>query len=310
MRLRSGGWLAIAALISLPVYGVHAWAQEAAAAENITIEQPVQSDSPEAQPDSPEASSDGEDARLGASEAQPAADASGAAEPSPAITETTITVPAQASVEPTAVQKAFEKRFPEIEVEGVETTPFPGLYEVRIGADLLYVNADVDYILQGSLIDAKRRADLTAERMDELSRVDFSELPLELAIKQVKGDGSRVMAIFEDPNCGYCKQLHNTLKDVDNITVYTFLFPILSPDSSTKARDIWCAQDRSTAWRDWMLGGKKPANAECDTPVEQTLALGKKLKVQGTPAIFFADGSRINGALPLDALNQKLDMLK
>ncbi|MFT0545008.1 DsbC family protein [Allopusillimonas ginsengisoli] len=266
MRLRLAGWLATAALVSLPVYGVQAWAQQATAAEpteKITIKEA------------------GQDAQ-----AQPVAAAT-----------------------PDAVQKAFKKRFPEIDIGEVTPTPFPGLYEIQVGSDLLYVNADVDYILQGSLIDARRRTDLTAQRMDVLSRVDFSDLPLEIAIKQVKGDGSRVMAIFEDPNCGYCKQLHKTLKDVDNVTVYSFLFPILSPDSTTKARNIWCAEDKTEAWRDWMLSGKKPAEAECDTPIEQSLALGRKLKVQGTPAIFFADGSRINGALPLDALKQKLDTL-
>ncbi len=284
MRLRLAGWLATAALVSLPVYGVHAWAQQATTTEStekVTIEQPEQGVKPQPQQD-----------EVGVS-------ASTAGNSGSAAAATTA-----------AVQKAFEKRFPEIDVGGVAPTPFAGLYEVQVGSDLLYVNADVDYILQGSLIDAKRRTDLTAERIDALSRVDFADLPLDIAIKQVKGDGSRVMAIFEDPNCGYCKQLHKTLNDVDNVTIYSFLFPILSPDSTTKARNIWCAKDKTEVWRDWMLRGKKPAEAECETPIEQSLALGRKLNVQGTPAIFFADGSRINGALPLNALKQKLDTLK
>lgn len=290
MRLRLAGWLATVALVSLPVYGVHAWAQQATATEPTeinTIEQPEPGAKAPAQQDAAASSASGSSAGSGAAVKRVAAQAT-----------------------PEAVQKAFEKRFPEIEIGGVTPTPFPDLYEIQVGSDLLYVNADVDYILQGSLIDAKRRTDLTAERMDALSQVDFADLPLEIAIKQVKGDGSRVMAIFEDPNCGYCKQLHNTLKDVDNVTVYSFLFPILSPDSTTKARNIWCAEDKTAAWRDWMLRGKKPAEADCETPIEQSLALGRKLNVQGTPAIFFADDSRINGALPLEALKQKLDMLK
>jgi thiol:disulfide interchange protein DsbC len=207
------------------------------------------------------------------------------------------------------VKKAFEKRFPGIGVEAVNTTPFPDLYEVQIGMDLLYTNAKVDYILQGSLIDAKARTDLTAERMEKLSAVDFASLPLDLAVKQVKGDGSRMMAVFEDPNCVYCKRLHQSLRELDNTTVYTFLFPILSPDSETKARDVWCAKDPAKAWSDWMLNGKTPAEAQCDTPVETVLELGRKLMVQGTPAIFFADGSRVNGALPLEDLKAKLDTL-
>lgn len=210
---------------------------------------------------------------------------------------------------PDTVRKSFEERFPGIDVTVVHRTPFPGLFEVQIGMDVLYTDAKVDYVLQGSLVDTKTRRDLTAERLEELSKVAFSSLPLELAVKQVKGDGSRQLAVFEDPNCGYCKRLHQTLAQVDNTTVYTFLFPILSPDSTIKARNIWCAKDQAATWRNWMLNGVTPPEAECETPVETVLALGKQLRVQGTPAIIFEDDSRVNGALPLDALTQKLDTL-
>lgn len=208
-----------------------------------------------------------------------------------------------------AVRQAFEKRFPGVEVSSVMPTPFKDVFEVRVGMDLLYTNASVDYVMQGSLIDAKARKDLTAERLEDLSRVAFDSLPLELAVKQVKGTGARKLAVFEDPNCGYCKQLHRTLKEIDDTTVYTFLFPVLSPDSEVKARNIWCAKDSAAAWKAWMLDGKVPAEATCDTPVEKVMALGRKLMVQGTPAIIFADGTRVNGALPLAALRQRIDAL-
>lgn len=211
---------------------------------------------------------------------------------------------------PESVRKSFEGRFPGIQAQDVRRTPFPDLFEVQIGRDLLYTNATADFVLQGALIDAKNRRDLTAERLEELSKVAFETLPLELAVQQVKGDGSRKIAVFEDPNCGYCKRLHQTLTQVDNITVYTFLFPILSPDSTEKARNIWCAQDQAATWRAWMLDGTVPPEVVCDTPVEKVLALGRGLMVQGTPAIIFADGSRANGALPLDALNQRLAAVK
>ncbi|MEO6983846.1 MAG: DsbC family protein [Paralcaligenes sp.] len=207
------------------------------------------------------------------------------------------------------IKSVFSTRFPEVEVTAVRETPFPGLYEVQIGMDVIYTDAQVSYLLQGSLIDAKTRVDLTSERLAALSKVSFASLPLDLAIKQVKGTGARKMAVFEDPNCVYCKQLHHTLKDIDNVTVYTFLLPILSPDSAIKARDVWCAKDRTGAWTDWMVNGKAPVSAVCDTPVKQILALGKKLMIQGTPAIFFADGTRVNGALPLENLREKLDSL-
>ncbi len=209
-----------------------------------------------------------------------------------------------------AIGKRFESRFEGIEVTEVRPTAFAGLYEVLIGGDILYTDAQVEYVLQGTLVDAKTHRDLTAERLAKLSEVPFDSLPLHLAIKQVKGNGERKLAIFEDPNCGYCKMLHKTLAQIDNTTVYTLLFPILSPDSETKARDIWCAKDQAATWRDWMVDGKTPPEAKCDTPVEEILALGRKMRVQGTPAIIFSDGSRVNGALPLEALNQKLASLK
>lgn len=221
------------------------------------------------------------------------------------VLSTATLAPAQAE----SIRRHFEARFPGIQVTLVRATPLAGLYEVQVGMDLLYTDETADYVLQGSLIDARARRDLTAERIEVLQQVAFDSLPLDKAIKQVKGDGSRQVAVFEDPNCGYCKQLHRTLLEVDDVTVYTFLFPILSPDSMVKARDIWCAADSAQAWKDWMLEGKVPAAAQCETPIRETLALGRKLNVQGTPALFFADGTRLNGAPPLAVLEKKLDAL-
>lgn len=205
------------------------------------------------------------------------------------------------------VKKRFEARFPGIEITAVRPTPFSGLFEVQIGMDLLYSDTAVSYVMQGSLVDAASRVDLTSKRLVELSQVPFDQLPLDKAIKQVKGNGERVLVAFEDPNCGYCKRLHETLNEVDNVTVYTLLYPILSPDSHDKARNIWCAPDRDAAWRAWMLDGVTPAEAKCDTPVEEIAALGRQMTIRGTPALFFADGSRVNGAMPLTALVEKLD---
>lgn len=209
-----------------------------------------------------------------------------------------------------SVKSAFELRFEGLDVTQVRATPVPGLYEVQIGMDLIYVDEQVDHVFQGTLIDARTRVDLTAARLQKLSEVPFESLPVEHAIKIVKGDGSRKLAVFEDPNCGYCKQLHASLKDMDNITLYSFQFPILSPDSIMKSRDIWCADDSAVTLQAWMLDGKVPVAAQCDdNPVEQVLELGRKLMVRGTPAILFADGSRVNGALPADQLKLKLDTL-
>jgi len=209
------------------------------------------------------------------------------------------------------VRQAFTARFPSFPLEGVAVTPFPDLYELRIGDELIYTNAQVDYLMQGSLIDAQSRADLTEQRLQALNHVEFSELPLELAIRQVHGSGKRQLVLFEDPNCGYCKMLQKTLKQVDDITIYTFLFPILSEDSAIKARNIWCAPNRTQVWQDWMRKGEVPATATCDnTPMSTLLALGKKMRVRGTPALIFADGSQVGGALPLEALQEKLERVE
>lgn len=202
------------------------------------------------------------------------------------------------------IRKLFESRFPGIKVDAINISPMPGVYEVQVGLDLLYTDAAVNYVLQGSLIDAKDRRDLTAERLDVIQKVAFDSLPLENAIKQVKGTGEHVFAMFEDPNCGYCKQMHKSLEQIDNTTIYSFLFPILAPDSTTKSRDVWCADDSAKAWHDWMVNGVKPATAECETPIKANLDLGRKLKVQGTPALFFPDGTRVKGALPLEELQR------
>ena len=160
--------------------------------------------------------------------------------------------------------------------------------------------------MEGPLIDAMTRRDVTRESQEKLSAVTFDQLPLDLAIKQVKGDGSRKVAIFEDPNCGYCKQLRKTMESVDNVTIYTFLYPILSPDSKIKVRDVWCARTRARPGTTGCCAARSrpPPNATCP---RKLLALGQRLMVRGTPTLFFADGSRISGALPLDQLKERLN---
>ena len=187
-----------------------------------------------------------------------------------------------------AVKKLFAERFNNPPIAGVRLTPY-GLYEVQLGSDLVYT-----------------RRDITRERQDELAKMPFDQLPFELAFKQVRGDGSRKLAIFEDPNCGYCKALRKSLGEIDNLTVYTFPYPILSPDSTQKVKNIWCAKDRAETWDAWMLKGVVPPTVNCEVPVDKMVALGQKLMVRGTPAIFFADGSRVGGAIPKDELEKRL----
>lgn len=212
-----------------------------------------------------------------------------------------------------AVKKMIEPRLGQgAKVDSVAKTPYSGLFEVRVGSDILYTDEKAKYLFIGRVLDTQTYQDYTKTRVDELSKIKFSDLPLASAMKVVKGNGKRVIAVFEDPNCGYCKRFDKTLQEIDNITVYTFLYNILSEDSVTKARDIWCSADRSKAWDDWMLNGKAAAAAAtgCTTPHEKVLALGKKLKVTGTPTIFFADGTRIPGAIDAQGLEAKLAAIK
>jgi len=230
-----------------------------------------------------------------------------AQKPSAAATvSATSSAPDAATVAKTeAVKKLFADRFDQPPITGVRLTPY-GLYEIQLGMDLLYTDEKVSFVLDGTLIDAMTRRDMTRERQDALAKIPFDQLPFELSFKQVKGNGTRKVAIFEDPNCGYCKQLRQSLKDIDNVTVYTFPYPILSQDSTNKVRHIWCAKDRAATWDAWMLKGQVPPTIECDAPTDAMVALGQKLLVRGTPALFFADDTRVGGAIPKDEIEKRL----
>lgn len=221
------------------------------------------------------------------------------------------TKPAQdtpAAVTPESVKAAMEAFIGAAAVESVSATPYPGFYEVLLkSGELVYTDSKVSFIMDGRVIDTGTRRDVTQERMNALSAIDFKTLPLDQAIKQVKGNGSRVLATFEDPNCGYCKKLGKDISGMDNVTVYTFLYPILSEDSTRKSRNIWCAADRAKVWNDWIVNGVTPPQAECDSSVvDKNVAFGKRLKIQGTPTMFLADGSRLGGYLPAAQLEQAL----
>lgn len=212
-----------------------------------------------------------------------------------------------------AVKKLVEPKLGDgVKVDSVTKTPYAGLFEVRVGSDILYTDEKAQYLFLGSVIDAQSSTDLTKQRTDELSKVKFSDLPLELALKSVTGNGKRVIAIFEDPNCGYCKRFRKTLQGVENLTVYTFMYNILSDDSTVKSKNIWCSADKSKAWDEWMLNNKAAptAAANCNMPNDKILALGKKLRVTGTPTIIFADGSRLPGAVDAKAMEAKFASLK
>lgn len=209
------------------------------------------------------------------------------------------------------IKKTLENKLG-AKIESVSKSGYLGLYEVYLDGQILYTDEKVTAILAGNLIDAKTMKNVTDERMRKLTAIKFSELPLDRAIKQVRGDGKRVLATFEDPNCGYCKRLAKDLQKLDNVTIYTFLYPILSEDSLKKSKQVWCASDRAKAWNDWMIEGKAPAGKDdCDaSAVTRNQEFGRKLNITGTPTLFFADGERIPGAVPIAKIEQKLGQIK
>lgn len=222
-------------------------------------------------------------------------------------------VGAETPVEAT-IKKALEPRLGEgVKIESIKETPYAGLYEIRAAGDILYTDKKGEFLIIGHVYNVKTSQDLTKDRIEEINKVKFSDLPFESAVKLVKGDGKRVIAVFEDPNCGYCKRFRQTtLKEMDNVTVYTFMYNILSDDSFVKSKNIWCAPDRNKAWDEWMTSGKAApvAAAGCATPNDKIVALGRKLHITGTPSIFFADGSRIPGAVDTKTLEDKLSSIK
>ncbi|HYD94207.1 MAG TPA: DsbC family protein [Noviherbaspirillum sp.] len=212
-----------------------------------------------------------------------------------------------------AIKKAIEPRLGNgVKIDSVTKTPYGGLYEVRVGGDILYTDAKAEYLFVGRIIDTKTMQDQTKARLDEINKIKFADLPFDSALKMVKGNGKRVIAVFEDPNCGYCKRFRQTLNEMDNVTVYTFMYNILSEDSSIKSRNIWCSTDRVKAWDDWMLKGKEAAAApaNCTAPNDKIFELGQRLKITGTPTIFFTDGTRIPGAVDMKTLESKLASIK
>lgn len=209
-----------------------------------------------------------------------------------------------------AVKQGMEAYVGAPVVESVTVVPYGGLYEVLLkSGELVYTDERVGFIIDGRIIDTATRRDVTQARLTQLSAIDVGALPLERAIKQVKGTGERVLVTFEDPNCGYCKRLGKELASIDDVTIYTFLYPILGEDSTRKSRNIWCAQDQAKAWNEWILESKTPAVAECDSSVvDANVKLGGALRINGTPTMFLANGQRIGGYVPADQLQQALDL--
>jgi len=209
------------------------------------------------------------------------------------------------------VKKAVEAAYPKFKVDKVTKTAFAGLYEVFMGGQIIYTDEKVSFLIaEGHMVDTKTKKDITGERLEELTKIDFASLPLDQAIKVVKGNGSRKLVVFSDVDCPYCKRLErNELSNINDVTIYTFLYPIeqLHPDAASKSKLIWCASDRVKAWSDWILRDQLPSAAgNCEVPLEKVGQLARKIGVTSTPTLIFADGRRMLGAQPYKEIERML----
>ena len=210
-----------------------------------------------------------------------------------------------------SVKKAVEAAYPKFKVESVSKTPYAGLYEVFMGGQIIYTDEKMTFLIaEGRLVDPKTKKDITGERMEELTKIDFNNLPLEQAIKFVKGNGSRKLVVFSDVDCPYCKRLEqNELTNITDVTIYTFLYPIeqLHPDAASKSKLIWCANNRVKAWEDWIFNNQLPKSAgTCEVPLEKIGQLAKKIGVTSTPTLIFSDGKRMLGAQPYKEIERAM----
>ena len=214
-----------------------------------------------------------------------------------------------------AIRKNLAERIPQLkQIDEVSKSVMPGLFEIRVnGTEIFYTDSEANFLFQGNLIDTKQRRNLTEERIDKLSAIAFDTLPVKDAFTIVRGNGKRKLAVFEDPNCGYCKRFERDLQKVDNVTISMFLYPILSPDSTEKSRGVWCAKDKAKTWQDFMVRDQAipPAGAACDaSAIARNVELGKKYKITGTPTLVFADGSRVPGAISAQEVEKHLASIK
>ena len=207
------------------------------------------------------------------------------------------------------IRKNLTERLPKLPpIDEISKTPMEGLYEVRVNqSEIFYTDAQGNFLIQGNLIDVRAQEDLTEKRQAKLTEIDFKDLPIKDAFTIVRGNGKRKVAVFEDPNCGYCKRFERDLTKIDNVTVHVFLYPILSQDSADKSRNIWCAKDKGKAFLDWMVKDVTPAAANCDTAaLARNLEFGKKNRITGTPTLIFANGTRVPGAIGADRVEKLL----
>jgi len=229
-----------------------------------------------------------------------------------AVITALLLLPSLAFADEAQIRQAIESKLGGAKIEGIQPAPMPGLYEVRFrgpnGVHVVYTDANASYIITGKIYETRTNRDLTEERLRKLNAIRFESLPFEQAVKVQRGNGKRVLAMFSDPYCPACKQFEQTLQQLDDITIYVFMYPVIRPELSEQSKAVWCSPDRSKAWLDLALRGNRPsANGACEGPVDKNLVLGRSLGVNSTPTLIFANGERVAGGLTAADLQQLLD---
>ena len=211
-----------------------------------------------------------------------------------------------------AIRKALEAKIGTAKIEGIQPSPIPGLFEVRVrtasGPQIIYTDATGTHLIDGTIVHIASGRDLTEERLRRLTAIRFESLPLDQAVKIQRGSGRRTLVMFSDPYCPYCQQFELTLQKIDDIVVYVFMYPVIRPQNADHSKAVWCSPDRAKAWLELAIQHKRPAaSADCDNPVEKNLELGRSLRVTSTPTLILPTGERIAGGLPLADLQDLLD---
>ena len=214
------------------------------------------------------------------------------------------------------IRRNLEPKIGGAKIEGVQPAPISGLFEVQIraaeGVQIVYTDATGNFVIQGSIVDLRQGRDLTRERMQKLSAIDFKKLPLDLAVKIQRGNGKRVLAMFSDPYCPACRQFERSLAQLNDVTIYVFMYPVIRPENADHSRAVWCSPDKVKAWLELAAAAKPKipdTPARCDNPVDKVLALGKSLGVNSTPTLYLTNGEKVSGGLPAADLRELLDQV-
>jgi len=184
---------------------------------------------------------------------------------------------------------------------------FPGFWAVVKDNEVVFIRDDLSVLINGEVVDLASNKSLTAQfREANKPKINIGEFNVKDSIRF--GSGSRRLFVFTDPDCPYCRQIEAEFDKLKNVEVFVFLFPLVSlhPAARVVSESIWCNHDRASAWKSYLQQGKIPPFATCDNPISRNLALGERLKIQGTPALIFEDGTVVPGLIPADRIEARL----